>query len=46
MLSTIKDFIRFRLGQKMGRKAARALGLGSLAVPMGLYAGYRALRRR
>lgn len=46
MFGAIKNFIRFRLAQNIGRTTARKLGLGSLAVPMGLYAGYRALRRR
>ena len=45
MIAAIKSFIRYRVGQKLGRKAARTLGLGSLAGVIGVVAGMKAMRR-
>jgi len=45
MLNFLKKLLMFRVGQKSGRGAARALGLRRLALPVGLVTGYKYMRR-
>lgn len=45
MLSFLKKIVRFRVGQKVSRGAAKKLGFGPLAGIIGLVGGLRTLRR-
>lgn len=45
MLKTIRNLVRFRLGQKVTRGAARKLGLRPIAGLAGLIGGIRSVRR-
>lgn len=45
MLNFLKSLFAFRVGQTTARGAARMVGLGRLGVVIGLYGGYRALKR-
>lgn len=45
MLNFLKSLFAFRVGQTTARGAARMVGLGRLGVLIGLYGGYRALKR-
>ena len=45
MWRMVKNFFRFRMAQKMSKRTATKLGLGSLATVVGIVAGVRALRR-
>lgn len=45
MWNFIKQFIRFRVGQKMSRNMASSFGLRGIAPLIGLYMGYRYMRR-
>jgi len=44
MWNFIKKLIRFRVGQKSTRGAAKLLGFGRIGVIFGLIGGLRALR--
>jgi hypothetical protein len=46
MLNFIKNVFFFRMGQTSARGAARMVGLGRLAVVIGLVGGWRAMRRQ
>lgn len=46
MIGTIRKLIRYRVGQTVARKTARTLGFRALAGPIGVLAGFRALRKR
>lgn len=45
MLNFLKSLFAFRVGQTTARGAARMVGLGRLGMLIGLYGGYRALKR-
>jgi hypothetical protein len=45
MLSFLKNMIRFRVGQKVSRGAAKKLGLRPLSGIIGLIGGLRTMRR-
>ena len=45
MMKLIRNLIRFRLGQKMTRSAARTMGFGAFSRIAGLIGGYRMMRR-
>jgi hypothetical protein len=44
MWNLIKKLVRFRVGQKSTRGAAKLLGFGKLGLILGLFGGLRALR--
>lgn len=44
MLSLMKKMIRFRLGQKVTRGAAKKIGFGPLASVLGVIGGIRTMR--
>lgn len=46
MFRTLKNLLKFRMGQKVARKTARSLGFGALAGPIGLWGGMKAVRKR
>ena len=46
MWNFIKKLIRFRVGQKSARGAARLLGFGRLGLILGLIGGLRTLRHQ
>ncbi|MDX1584878.1 MAG: hypothetical protein R3338_14875 [Thermoanaerobaculia bacterium] len=45
MLRFLTNILRFKFGQKAAKKTARAAGLKWLAIPLGLWAGMKAIRR-
>lgn len=45
MVNLLKNIVRFKLGKSAAKSSARLLGLRWLAVPLGLFAGYKAMRR-
>ena len=45
MLSFLKKMVKFRVGQKVSRGAAKKLGLGPISSIIGLVGGYRTMRR-
>ena len=45
MLHSLKKLLMFRIGQKTGRGFAHGLGLRALALPIGVIAGYKYMRR-
>ncbi len=45
MLQFLKKILMFRIGQKTARGFSRSLGLKSLALPIGLVAGYKYMRK-
>lgn len=45
MLSFLKKMVKFRMGQKVSRGAAKKLGLGPISSIIGLVGGYRTMRR-
>ncbi|HEY0593851.1 MAG TPA: hypothetical protein VGF40_18915 [Thermoanaerobaculia bacterium] len=45
MLTFLKKMIKFRVGQKVARGAAKKLGFKPIAGLVGLVGGYRAMRR-
>lgn len=46
MFSLLKKMIRFRVGQKVSRGAAKKIGLGPLSGLLGIIGGVRTMRRR
>jgi len=46
MWSFLKSLLMFRVGQKSARGAARVVGLGRLAMIIGLIGGWRTMRRQ
>jgi len=44
MWNLIKNLVRFRVGQKSTRGAAKLLGFGKLGLILGVIGGLRALR--
>jgi hypothetical protein len=45
MLNFLKTIIRFRVGQKVSRGAAKKLGLRPISGIVGLIGGFRTMRR-
>ena len=45
MLSFLRKFLVFRLGQTSARGAARMLGFGRLGLLIGIIGGLRAIKR-
>jgi hypothetical protein len=41
----LKQLLRFRMGQKTSRGAARLMGFGKLGLVIGLIGGWRTMRR-
>lgn len=46
MWNFIKKLVRFRVGQKSARGAARLLGFGKLGLILGVVGGLRAMRHQ
>ncbi|MDX1582394.1 MAG: hypothetical protein R3338_02230 [Thermoanaerobaculia bacterium] len=44
MFRFVINALRFRLGQRAGRKFARSIGLRWLSGPIGFFSGLKALR--
>jgi hypothetical protein len=45
MLHFLKKLVMFRVGQKTTRGVARTIGLGRIAMIVGLIGGYKYMRR-
>lgn len=44
MIRFLMNVVRFRMGQKAGKKVARSMGLRWISKPLGLLAGIKATR--
>ncbi len=44
MIKFLMNIVRYRMGQRAGKKMARAMGLRWMSKPLGVLAGFKATR--